>query len=172
MSLNGLRSLALMSAVGLAGAGSASNAQRETPFSPEQVAGCYRLELWPDESGGQVERRRAAWGSAPILKLDSIKLTAWPSLVQQYGTVFVAFSITESGQVRDHPFNYWRFMDGDSLYVGHPGALAGVSMKVRIEGQDLSGSITSFTDVRMEGRPSTATTPLRARRVECPPSGR
>ena len=167
-----LRSATLVALAALTGGCSATNAQRDAPSTPQELAGCYRLELWPGESGPAVEQRRAAWGSAPVLKLDTMQLTAWPSLTQQYGTVFVAYSITASGQVRDHPFNYWRFMDGDSLYVGHPGALAGVSMKLRIEGQDLSGSITSFTDVRMEGRPSTATTPIRARRMECPPDAR
>jgi hypothetical protein len=126
------------------------------------------LELYPDESGADAEKKRAEWNIPEYVALESDPLTTWPSLTQQYGTVFKAFSITELGQVRDHPFNYWRFMGGDSLYVGHPGALAGVSMEVRIEGQDLSGGITSFTDVRMEGRPSTVTTPVRARRVECP----
>ncbi|MDH3457891.1 MAG: hypothetical protein OER90_13715 [Gemmatimonadota bacterium] len=142
------------------------------PFSPEQVAGCYRLTLWPDESGPDVERRRAGWGSAPILKLDTTRLTAWPSLNQRYGTVFTAFSITESGEVRDHPFNYWRFMDGDSVYVGHPAAFAGVSIEAQIEGQDLVGTIISFSDVRREGRPSGATSPVRAVRMECPDSVR
>lgn len=146
---------------------SASNAQRDRVTLPEQVSGCYELELWPGESGPQAERQRAAWSSAPTVKLDTAKLTTWPSLVQQYGTVFVAHSITE-GRAWDHPFNYWRLVAGDSLFVGHPGALAGVSMTLHIEGQDLRGEITSFTDVPVEGKPTTRTAPVFARRVECP----
>ena len=156
----------------LAVACSASTAQRQVPSSPEQVSGCYRLELWPSESGPDVERRRAAWGSAPLLRLDTMRLTAWPSLVQRYGTVFVAFSITASGQVRDHPFNYWRFIGGDSVFVGHPGALAGASMELRRHGKELGGVISSFTDVWEEGRPLKVTAPVRAHRVECQGNGR
>jgi hypothetical protein len=130
------------------------------------------LDLWPDDSGPDVERRRAAWGSAPLVQLDTARLTAWPSLLQQYGTVFVAASITSEGQVRDHPFNYWRLAAEDSVYVSHPGALAGVTLALRIEGQDLRGEIFSFSDVRVEGRPLTVTSPVRARRVECPSIGR
>jgi hypothetical protein len=146
---------------------SASNTQRDRLPLPEQVAGCYELEFWSGEPGPEAERQRAAWGSAPTVKLDTAKLTVWPSLVQQYGTVFVAHSITE-GRAWDHPFNYWRFVAGDSLFIGHPGALAGVSMTLHIEGQDLRGEITSFTDERVEGKPSTGTAPVLARRVECP----
>ena len=152
----------------LLGGCSPSNARQEGAPLSGQVSGCYRLELWPGESGPETERRRAAWGTAPTVRLDTTRLTAWPSLLQAYGTVFVAYSITESGEVRDHPFNYWRFVAGDSLFVGHPGALAGVSMMLHMEGQDLRGEITSFSDVRVEGRPSTTKSPVLARRVTCP----
>ncbi len=139
--------------------------------SPEQVAGCYRLELWPGESGPEAERKRSAWSVPPQVKLDTEPLTAWPSLVEQYGAVFVAHSISASGEFRDHPFQYWRFVDGDSLYVGHPRAFAGVSLELKIDGRDLRGQITSFTDVPAEGKPPRVTAPVLARRVECPEKG-
>jgi hypothetical protein len=119
-----------------------------------------------------VDRRRAAWGQAPLVQLDTTTLTAWPSLVQRFGTVFVAHSITDAGEVRDHPFNYWRFMDADSVFVGHPGALAGVTMELELRGGDLYGRISSHTDVWEEDRPSTLSAPVRAHRVECPGAGR
>jgi hypothetical protein len=169
---SGLRYAALIGLAALTCTCSASNAQRDTPFSPERVAGCYRLELYPDESGADIDERRARWDVPQFVVLESDSLTTWPSLLQQYGTVFVAASITQDGQVRDHPFNYWRPAADDSVHVGHPGALAGVSLALRIEGQDLRGEVVSFSDVRVEGRPSTVTSPVRARRVECPTVGR
>lgn len=157
-----------MGLAGFAGACSASNTQRDVLSSPEQVSGCFQLELYPDESGPDAEKERAEWNIPEYVVLGSDPLTTWPSLTQQYGTVFVATSVTADGQTRDHPFNYWRFTTGDSLYVGHPGALAGVSLALHIEGQDLRGEIASFTDVRVEGRSSAVTAPVRAKRVECP----
>lgn len=167
----GLRSAILVVLAALTGGCSATNARHDPPSTPQELAGCYRLELWPGESGPDMERRRGAWGSAPIVQLDTARLTAWPNLTERYGVVFVAASITEAGEIRDHPFNYWRLTAGDSLYVGHPGALAGVSMELHIEGADLRGVISSFSDVRV-GRPSTVTIPVRAQRVDCPRSGR
>jgi hypothetical protein len=92
--------------------------------------------------------------------------------VQQYGIVFTAYSITSSGEVRDHPFHYWRFMGGDSVFVGHPGALAGVSMELQLQGQHMHGVMSSFSDVWEEGKVSRVTAPVRAHRVECPDDGR
>jgi hypothetical protein len=110
--------------------------------------------------------------SSPDRVVDTERLTAWPGLVQQYGVVFVAYSVTALGEVRDHPFNYWRFMGEDSLFVGHPGALAGVSMELQVRGQDLHGVINSFSDVWEGDKHSTVTTSVRAHRVECPGNGR
>ena len=172
MLLQRLRAVTPMVLVALAGACAASTAQRQVPSSSEQISGCYRLELWPGESGPAVEQRRAAWGSAPLVQLDTVRLTAWPSLVQQYGIVFTAYSITSSGEVRDHPFNYWRFVGGDSVFVGHPGALAGVSMELQLQGQDLHGVMSSFSDEWEEGRSSKVIAPVRAHRVECSAKGR
>jgi len=147
---------------------SRSGAQQDEATHPRRLAGCYSLELWPGESGPDVERRRAAWGSAPTVKLDTAVLTGWPGTTQQYGNVFVAHSITDAGRVQDHPFGYWRFTGSDSLFVGHPGAFAGVSMELAIDGQHLRGEIRSFTDVVSEDKPSTSSGPVLARRVECP----
>jgi hypothetical protein len=149
-------------------AGCSRSGAQQTDARPQRLAGCYRLELWPGEAGPEVERRRAAWGTAPIVRLDTTALTGWPAVTQQYSNAFVAHSITERDGVQDHPFGYWRFMGHDSLFVGHPGALAGVSMEVAIEGQNLRGEIRSFTDVLSPDRPSTSTSPVLAHRIECP----
>lgn len=171
MAVINARSISLPVLVTMMASCSASSSQRDDALSPEQVAGCYRLDVWPGESGPEAEQKRAGWNVPPFVKLDTEALTAWPSLTQQYGSVFAAYSITASGEVRDHPFHYWRFVDGNSLYVGHPRAFAGVSLDLAIEGQDLRGEITSFTDVRMEGKPSSAAAPVLARRVDCPGEG-
>jgi hypothetical protein len=171
MCVKGGGSVSLLVLVAMTANCSASSAQRGDALSPERVAGCYRLDLWPGESGPEAEQERAAWSVPPQVKLERDTLTAWPSLVQQYGTVFLAHTISASGEVRDHPFQYWRFVNGDSLYVGHPRAFAGVSLDLEIEGRDLRGQITSFTDVRMEDKPSRVTAPVLARRVECPEKG-
>ena len=147
---------------------SRSGAQDEAAH-PQRLAGCYSLELWPGESGPGVEHRRATWGNAPIVQLDTTRMKDWPSLLKQYGPdVFVALSITDAGRVQDHPFAYWRFTGIDSIYVGHPRAFAGVDLALAFDGQDLSGEIRAFTDVAAEDTPSTSSAPVLARRVDCP----
>lgn len=135
----------------------------------ETVSGCYRLELYPGETGADAEKKREEWIFPPYVQLEPDPLTGWPSLQQRYEQVFVARTRDETGSVKTAPFAYWRPLDGDSLYVGHPGALAGMSMTLRVVGRDLEGEIRAFTDVRPEAvARGTVSAPIRARRVECP----
>ena len=152
------------------GCGTARAPEAQTSL-PNSAAGCYELLVWPDRSDPAVEEERAAWGRTPIVELDSLPLTEWAHLQQEYGAVFVARSYLEGGRAYNHPFGYWRPAAGDSLFVGHPMALAGLSMTLAVAGTNLEGLITSFTDVLEEGRPSTVTAPVRARRIQCPPGG-
>lgn len=157
-------------AAAISGCGAARAPEAQASLQ-DSVAGCYELRLWPDRSDPAVEEERAAWGLMPIVQLDTLPLTDWPHLRQQYGEVFAARSYLEGGRAFDHPFGYWRPEDGDSLFVGHPMALAGMSMMLAVAGTNLEGLMTSFTDVLEEGRPSTVTAPVRALRIECPPGG-
>jgi hypothetical protein len=154
----------------IAGCSAARAPEAQTSLQ-DSVAGCYELRLWPDRSDPAVEEERAAWGFMPIVQLDTLPLTNWPHLQQQYGDVRVARSYLEGGRAFDHPFGYWRPAEGDSLFVGHPMALAGMSMTLAAAGENLEGRMTSFTDIIEEGRPSTVTAPVRAFRIECPPGG-
>lgn len=138
----------------------------------DSVAGCYELALWPERSDPGVEEERAAWGLMPVVELDTVPLADWPHLRQQYGEVYVARSYLEGGRAFDHPFGYWRPAEGDSLFVGHPMALAGMSMTLVVAGANLEGLMTSFTDVLEERRPSSVTAPVEGRRIECPRGGR
>ncbi len=138
----------------------------------EAVSGCYRLELYPDETGADAEKKRAEWHIPEYVALESEPLTDWPSLLQTYDQVFVARTLDQAGAARATPFNYWRPVEADVLYVGHPGALAGLSMTLRIVGENLEGEILAFTDVRPQaGGTGKASAPIRARRVECPGTG-
>jgi hypothetical protein len=156
----------------LVSACSAARAPEAQTSLQDSVAGCYELRLWPERADPEAEEERATWGLMPIVELDTLPLTDWPQLAQQYGEVFVARSYLEGGRAFDHPFGYWRPAEGDSLFVGHPMALAGMSMTVAPVGEDLEGLMTSFTDILEEGRPSSVTAPVRALRVECPPDSR
>ena len=97
------------------GCGATHSQEQDAPMQ-DRVAGCYRLELWPGESGPEAEEKRAGWNIPPGVALETAVLTGWPSLTQQYGeNVFVARSFDAAGQWRSTPFGYWRPLGGDSL---------------------------------------------------------
>jgi hypothetical protein len=140
---------------------------------PVAVAGCYRLTLWPDEPGPDGDEKRAAWRVPTMIRLDTAILTAWPSLTGRFGdSVYQAGGFWE-GRWREQPFNFWRPYSGDSIYVGHPGALAGVSLVLDIRGETLRGVMTAHTDTPITDRARRArlSAPVEARRVPCPDSG-
>lgn len=142
----------------IGGCGVARTQEAEMPIQ-ERVAGCYRLELQGDPTG---------WRLPSGIVLEAEPLAAWPHLERRYGTVFVARTLADSGKLVDHPFGYWRPLGHDSLFVGHPGAFAGLSMELELVGKDLAGQITAFSDVEEEGQPSRAAAAILARRVDCP----
>jgi hypothetical protein len=149
-------------------AGCAGSGQR--PGSLPPVAGCYALTLWPDEQGPAADARRAAWTVPAIIRLDTAVFTAWPSLTQRYGdSVHQASSWLEE-RWQEYPFIYWRPHPGDSIYVGHPGALSGITLVLDIRGQTYRGVITAHTDTPIVDRADRARSfaPVEARRIPCP----
>jgi hypothetical protein len=96
--------------------------------------------------------------------------TAWPSLTQRYGdSVHQAGSWVE-GRWQDYPFIYWPPDPGDSIYVGHPGALSGITLILEVRGQTYRGVITAHTDTPITdpAGPARSSAPVEARRVPCP----
>lgn len=155
--------------LGIALACSTGQSRPELDEQPQSLAGCYRLQVWPDASGAEAEELRAGWRFPPFLQLLNEPLEGWPGMQERYGEVFAARCYSESGTPMDHPFNYWR-VQGDSIHAGHPGALAGLQLTLTRKGNDLEGWVRAFTDVLVEGRPRTAEAPVRATRVDCPAS--
>lgn len=150
----------------------ANRGQEETAMTmtPESLAGCYELALWPDEMGAQADARRAEWSVPSIVRLETARMTAWPSLINRYGDDVYQARAWSEGRWQDHPFAYWRKQGTDSIYVGHPGALAGVSLMLQSQGDELAGVMTAHTDVRQVGDTAAArpSAPVRARPVDCP----
>lgn len=149
---------------------SAGGSRPRLEQQPEDLAGCYRLELFPDATGPEAEARRAAWNIPSGLGLSTEPLEGWPSMQQRYGEVFAARSYDETGAALNHPFNYWR-VAGDSIVAGHPGALAGLQLTLVREGSELRGWVRAFTDVRVGDEPGADTASVAAVRIECPDGG-
>lgn len=132
------------------------------------VTGCYRIEVWPEGSDPEAEARRAGWNVPEVVRLTPDPLTEWRALGERYDSVFVARTWLEA-RWADHPFGYWRpAAAGDSVYVGHPAAFAGLTLELARRGDGLEGRIIAFTDVRREGQPSRTTAPVTATPVACP----
>lgn len=130
--------------------------------------GCYRIEVWPEGSDPEAEAKRARWNVPEIVLLTPDPLTEWRALVERYDSVFVARTWLE-GRWADHPFGYWRpEAGGDSVYVAHPAAFAGMTLELARSDDGFEGRIIAFTDVRREGQPSRSTAPARAVPVACP----
>lgn len=150
------------------GAGCAGGQRPQT--LPGAIAGCYQLTLWPDETGLTVEERRAVWRVPTVIRLDTAGFTAWPSLTRRYGDSLYSARGWWEGRWQEQPFIFWRPLAGDSIYAGHPGALAGVSLVLAIRGEILRGVITAHTDtpIRDSAARARSRAPVEARRVSCP----
>lgn len=162
----------ILQAEGCAGSHRSQAEEQEAGARASQasLAGCYRIEVWPEGSGPQAEAERPRWNVPEIIRLDADPMTEWPSLAQRLGEVFVARTWLE-GRWTEHPFAYWRTAAaGDSVYVAHPAAFAGLTLELATGEEGLEGQVVSFTDVRREAQPSGATAPVRVVPVACPPT--
>ena len=165
-----LRSAGLSAAIALGISGGCVGSAQRPGAPPPAIAGCYQLTLWPDEQGPEAEEKRAAWRVPTIVRLDTAVFTAWPSLTQRYGDSVHQARGFWDGRWQEHPFIYWRPHPGDSIYVGHPGALAGVSLVLHTRGQILRGLMTAHTDtpITTPADRARSTAPVEARRLTCP----
>lgn len=161
--------LMLMLVIGAIATACANRAQ-ETGFAAQTVAGCYETQLWPGESGAEADAKRARLKIPPLIRLASDPMTEWPVLNRRYGEdVYRAYSWGD-GRWRDHPFNYWRPVGEDSIYAGHPGALAGAGLSLAAVDDGFEGVIVTHTDVLQPGDTVGArgSAPIALRRVDCP----
>lgn len=79
---------------------------------PETLAGCYRFER-----NAGAEELRLPWGL--LLRAEPLE-EGWP-LMERFDDVYTALTLESASRWIDHPFGYWRPVEGDSLQVGHPG---------------------------------------------------
>ena len=151
-----------------------ANRAQDTGFAAETVAGCYETQLWPWESGSEADAKRAGLKIPALIRLASDHMTEWPVLNRRYGDdVFQAYSWV-NGRWRDHPFNYWRPAAEDSIYAGHPGALAGGGLSLAAVDDGFEGLIVTHTDVLQPGDTIGAkgSAPIALRPVDCPDGDR
>jgi hypothetical protein len=136
-----LFALFLVTAAGAcAGEGGDRLADEEGPSAAEVASGwqgCYTLSA--EEEGWRLPRAVA---------LDSLPLQGRESFTARYEQVFRARSYREGeSEARDTPFAYWRPVGADSAVLGHPGALAGVTLRIARDGDGVRGTALSFSDV-------------------------
>lgn len=79
---------------------------------PGTLAGCYRFERNPG-----AEELRLPWGL--LVRAEPLE-EGWP-LMERFDDVYAALTLESASRWIDHPFGYWRPVEGDSLQVGHPG---------------------------------------------------
>lgn len=138
----------------------------QSAWSPVDLIGCYQVTVHPDGT----EADRASWSLPSVIRLSDGPVPEWPGLRQQFGDSVYQVRSWQQERWRDIPFAYWRPVEGDSIHLAHPGALAGVTMVLAVPGDTLEGRITTHTDVLRPGEtvPRTSSAPVEARRVTCP----
>lgn len=116
--------------------------------------GCYYFEQ--DDVARQLQ---LPWG----IRLLEGPLEGWPA-VQQYEGARLATTLTGQDEA-DHPFGYWRPLDGDSILVGYP-AGGGLSLRLVSDSGRMTGTARPVGDATLEAqRPSY---PLRLVHARCP----
>lgn len=140
---------------------------REAPGAQGQAEhrldpiGCWRLETTSGPGGP-----RPGIGLPVGLRLDSARYTG-PRADSGPSTFFIARSLF-ADRVQDHPFGAWSRPGADSLWVGHPGAYAGVTIRAAGTGDTLLGRIQPHTDVRRPGQqPEPVVYAIRLVRTSC-----
>ena len=105
-----------------------------------------------------------------LVALSVEPLQGWPAFSERFdGRVFGAHAFTESGRPTDVPFAYWRPRDRDGVVVGHPGALAGVTLEFWREEGEVRGRALAFTDViSPDGETGRDSTLLEVQATACP----
>jgi hypothetical protein len=134
-----------------------------------RVAGCYRLDdgTWRADSvrAGDVSTK-----FTPLaFELAEEVLRGWDPIQSSDRPMFVVRDpLTRRS---DASFTYWQLVDSTSetIRIANPLALAGATLTLRIDGRDLAGTITVFTDAIEKDKPYEVTRPVRARRITCPP---
>lgn len=128
---------------------------------PDALAGCWALEVAvPDTSAWRPVDRP---GVPTRVRLEATPLDS--AAVPGSQTAYRAWSL-ENGEERDHPFHAWRFVRTDSLWVGHPAAYSGHTLRLARGGDTLAGTLATYTDVLGGDVPSPR--PARLVRIACP----
>lgn len=151
---------ALFSGCGGGGAGEGEGAGSESVAAgPSAWAGCYTLA--PQAEG---------WRVPAAVALDTASLEGWEAFSRRHeGRVYRARSFQSlEGSPGDSPFAYWRPLGtGDSVSLGHPGALAGMTLRMTRREGAIKGTLLTFTDALTPGESGRDSTTARVERVPC-----
>ena len=112
------------------------------PPAADSLAGCWALEVAPADGGDWRPVDRP--GVPPAVRLEAVRLDS--AEVPGRQPARRARSLVD-GRERDHPFAAWRFLREDSLWVGHPAAYAGHTLRLARGGDTLVGTLATYTDV-------------------------
>jgi hypothetical protein len=122
-----------------------------------RIAGCYYFER--DAAADQLQ---LPWG----VRLLDRPLEGWP-LARQYEGVRVATTLTGQDEA-DHPFGFWRPLNGDSIQIGYP-AGGGLSLRLDIQPGRLAGTAHPVGDALPLGAtPDRTPRPVALMHARCP----
>lgn len=131
------------------------------------LAGCWAVESgeWVD-TPEQLEPPDAWADSASVtwsLRFDTVPPPMFPEARPEARR---ADTFLE-GAWRDHPFQRW-WTAGDSLFIDHPAAFAGTTLRL-VSGDDgFTGVATAHTDAQVAGEPTESYAAIRLRPAACP----
>lgn len=151
------------SAVGLLGAGLlmlTCHGTQTIPSSPVELAGCWSLETGRTDGGPWEPVDPARLPEA--VRLDSVRIGAGYGAA--FDSAYRAWSIVDGG-LRDHPFRAWRLVDADSVWIGHPAAYSGYTLRLGPVADTLTGRLVVHSDVLGDSAPPPR--PARLVRNDC-----
>lgn len=152
--------LLLLLAGGCARTGGEDSAPDEARSESEALAewrGCYALSVEDPD-----------WRLPAAVALDSVPLQGWEAFSERYERVLQVRSFGErTSRSRDTPFAFWRPLEGDSITLGHPGALAGVTLRLGREEEGGRGMALAFTDAIEPGESGRDSTTVRLAPLPC-----
>lgn len=175
-------SLLLALSTGCYPARSGGEAVREVAGSPasREVAradslplapACYELMPGPWQTDSLLRSIADPHGAPRRFKLDTVRLAGWEPMQERSSLpMYAVHAYPDSGQ-NAHLFTYWwgpRGTRSETIRIGYPLSLGGVSLQVGPAAGGLTGHIVAVTDFIQPGQASTASSPITARRITCP----
>ena len=142
------------------------------PDSLLALVGCYELVPGKWQTDSLLSRIYSVRAVPTKFRLDSARIKGWPMLQSDSAPTYVVTAYLEPGHSAGLLTAWSRYSRArDSISVGQPLPMAGVTLVLAPVGQDLVGTMRTFTDQIVPGEAHTATVPIGARRTTCPSDG-